>query len=223
MNQTRTPPLSVALMDSHPLTLLGLSTLIHSVNHACEISIQELSLGKMREALMYQSVDILVTDIQSAEENLQEGLEALLKINAQFPDMSIVVYTSCHDGNELRTLLNHYNISVIARAESLTDTEAYFRQAFEKKRVLSPGICSDLARINKTHRATTAKLTPSEMSVLRLLFNGLDLQQIARMKQLSIKTISAHKCNAMRKLEAKTDSELFLQLNNAFQGGELHD
>lgn len=223
MNQTRTPPLSVALMDSHPLTLLGLSTLIHSVNHACEISIQELSLGKMREALMYQSVDILVTDIQSAEENLQEGLEALLKMNAQFPDMSIVVYTSCHDGNELRTLLNHYNISVIARAESLTDTEAYFRQAFEKKRVLSPGICSDLARINKTHRATTAKLTPSEMSVLRLLFNGLDLQQIARMKQLSIKTISAHKCNAMRKLEAKTDSELFLQLNNAFQGGELHD
>lgn len=223
MNQTRTPPLSVALMDSHPLTLLGLSTLIHSVNHACEISIQALSLGKMREALMYQSVDILVTDIQSAEENLQEGLEALLKINAQFPDMSIVVYTSCHDGNELRTLLNHYNISVIARAESLTDTEAYFRQAFEKKRVLSPGICSDLARINKTHRATTAKLTPSEMSVLRLLFNGLDLQQIARMKQLSIKTISAHKCNAMRKLEAKTDSELFLQLNNAFQGGELHD
>lgn len=223
MNQTRTLPLSVALMDCHPLTLLGLSTLIHSVNHACEISIKELSLGKMREALMYQSVDILVTDIQSAEENLQEGLEALLKINAQFPDMSIVVYTSCHDGNELRTLLNHYNISVIARAESLTDTETYFRQAFEKKRVLSPGICSELARINKTHRATTAKLTPSEMSVLRLLFKGLDLQQIARMKQLSIKTISAHKCNAMRKLEAKTDSELFLQLNNAFQGGELHD
>ncbi len=216
MNQTCTPPQTVALMDSHPLTLFGLSTLIKSINDDYEIVFQELSLGKMQDALMYQSVDLLVTDLQSAEEDLQKGLDTLLQMNAQFPDMTIVVYTSCHDSNVLRNLLNHYNISVIARAESLNDTEDFFRQAFDKKHVLSPKICSDLARINETHQCVTARLTRSEIDVLKHLFHGMDLQQIAQMKQLSIKTISAHKCNAMRKLDVRTDSELFLQLSTAF-------
>jgi len=62
------------------------------------------------------------------------------------------------------------------------------------------------------------------MDVLKHLFHGMDLQQIAQMKQLSIKTISAHKCNAMRKLDIRTDSELFLQLSSVFnQGGGVDD
>lgn len=216
MNQTCASSRKVALMDSHPLTLFGLSTMIKSIDKSCEISIQEPGLGKIFNALMYQSVDILVTDVQSAEEDLQKGFDILLRINAQYPNINIVVYTSCHDGTRLRNLLNHFNISVIARGESLSDTEDFFKQAFEQKRVLSPKICCDLARIHETHQSLTAKLTRSEIEVIRHLFNGMDLQQIAQMKKLSIKTISAHKCNAMRKLNIRTDSELFLQLNNEF-------
>lgn len=224
MNQTCTPRRTVALMDSHPLTLFGLSTLIKSINNDYEILLQELSLRKMQEALMYQPVDLLVTDLQSFEEDVQAGLETLLRMNAMFPDMTIVVYTSCHDSNVLRNLLNYYNISVIARVESLQDTENFFRQAFDKKHVLSPKICSDLARVTEAHPCVTSRLTRSEMDVLKHLFHGMDLQQIAQMKQLSIKTISAHKCNAMRKLDIRTDSELFLQLSSVFnQGGGVDD
>jgi len=219
MNQMYTPNCTVALMDSHPLTLFGLSALITSINPSYEICIQEMSLGKVLDALMYQSVDVLVTDLLSGEENLQDGLTTLLNINARFPDMNIVVYTSCHDSSGLRSLLSHYNISIIARTESLDDTQSFLCQALEKKRVLSPKICSDLARINGIHTKGTPRLTRSEIDVLKHLFNGMDLQQIACMKQLSIKTISAHKCNAMRKLDVRTDSELFLQFNNMFSQG----
>ncbi|SFN24385.1 two-component system, NarL family, captular synthesis response regulator RcsB [Izhakiella capsodis] len=216
MNQTCTSSHTVALMDSHPLTLFGLSTLIKSVDKNCEISLRELSLVKMFDALMYLSVDILVTDLQSADETFQEGIDCLLRINARFPAMNIVVYTSCHDSNILRRLLDHYNISVIARGESLADTQKFFKQAFEQQRVLSPKICSDLARINESYQFSPARLTRSELDVLRYMYNGKDLQNIARIKQLSIKTISAHKCNAMRKLDISSDSELFLQLNHIF-------
>lgn len=219
MNQTDLPTFNVALMDSHPLTLYGLSTLIKSIDQMCNISIQELSLNRMLDALMYQDVDILITDLLSTAENLQEGINTLLIINSRFPNMNIVVYTSCHDSHELRNLLNHYNISIIARAESLVNTKDFLKQAFENKRVLSPKICSDLARINESDTKGTSILTRSEMDVLKNLFNGMDLQQIAQMKKLSIKTISAHKCNAMRKLGVRTDSELFLQFNYAFSQG----
>ncbi|ECM9761925.1 helix-turn-helix transcriptional regulator, partial [Salmonella enterica subsp. enterica serovar Typhimurium] len=91
---------------------------------------------------MYQSVDILVTDLQSAEENPHEGLDILLRLGAQFPELNVVVYTFCHDSNELRKLLNQHNFSVIARGESMTDTEDFFKRAFVQKRILSPKICS---------------------------------------------------------------------------------
>lgn len=212
MNQTHI----VALMDSHPLTLFGLSSLIKSIDGTCDIRVKESCLGKISEALMYQSVDILVTELQSEQESLQEGIDILLQLSAQFPDLSMVVYTLCHDGNMLRRLLNQSNISVIARGEPLVDTEDYFKQAFARKRVLSAKICCDLARLNDQKHQVTSCLTPSEIDVLRHLFNGMDLRQIAQLKQLSIKTISAHKCNAMRKLEVKTDPELFLLLKCPF-------
>ncbi|MNI91281.1 Transcriptional activator protein BglJ [compost metagenome] len=69
-------------------------------------------------------------------------------------------------------------------------------------------------RLTEQNIQASARITRSETEVLRHLFNGMDLREIAQAKQLSIKTISAHKCNAMRKLGVKTDSELFLMLKN---------
>jgi len=212
------PSQAVALMDSHPLVLCGLSTLVQSIAPTCDIQIKETSLGKISEALMYQSVDILITDLQTADETLQEGLDILLQLSSQYPDLNIIVYTFCHDSKELLKLLNQHNISVIARGELMADTEVYFKKAFAQKRVFTPKICHVLAHINDKDDKVTSRLTRSEIEVLKHLLNGMDLQQIAKMKQLSIKTISAHKCNAMRKLGVHTDSELFVLLNNTFNG-----
>lgn len=165
---------------------------------------------------MYQPVDILVTDLQSAEENLQQGLDILLGLSSLYASLEVVVYTFCADQKSLWTLFNHHHISIIARGESLADTTGYFQAAFTQKRVLSPKIYNLLRLNNENNDTPLARLTRSEIEVLKHLFNGLDLQNIADIKQLSIKTISTHKRNAMQKLNVSTDAELFLLLNNYF-------
>jgi len=217
MNLISPLPQTIALMDSHPVALFGLTTLVQTMTPACNILIKETSLGKISEALMYQSVDILITDLFSVEESLQEGLDILLQIGSQFPDMNIIVYTFCHDSKELWKLFNQHNISLIARGETMADTEGYFKKAFAQKRVLSPKICTALSHMNDNNDRVISSLTRSEIDVLKLLLNGMDLQRIAKMKIISIKTVSAHKCNAMRKLGVQTDSELFMLLSNVFK------
>lgn len=216
MNLISLWPQTAALMDSHPLALFGLSTLIQSIAPTCNILIKETSLSKISEALMYQSVDILITDLQSVEESLQEGVDTLLHMGSQFPNLNMVVYTFCHDSKELWKLFNQQNISLIARGESMVDTENYFKKAFAQRRVLSPKIYTALSHINDKNDRMISSLTRSEMDVLKHLLNGMDLQHIAKMKTLSIKTVSAHKCNAMRKLGVETDAELFVLLNDVF-------
>jgi two-component system capsular synthesis response regulator RcsB len=52
-------------------------------------------------------------------------------------------------------------------------------------------------------------LSPRELEVLKQYASGIGVTEIATRLGRSVKTISAQKCTAMRKLALRTDSELF--------------
>lgn len=205
--------LKIALMDSSPLALTGLSYFIHSLEVAEEILLQETSLKKISEALMYQAFDVLITDIYSGSETIDECRDTVINLCHQFPNLMVIVYTSCQSGKGMRQLLSEPNVSLISRDDPLTSVVDSFRQVLSGRRFLSQKICTYLAMQNSVEGAPVYHLTQSENEVLKHLFNGLSLGQIAELKKLSIKTISAHKCNAMRKLKVKNDAGLFSRKN----------
>lgn len=205
-----TTPIKIALMDSSPLALGGLCYFLDSLGIAKEIVFQESSLKKVTEAFMYQSVDVLITDLYSQSETFTEGRDMILNLCTQYPNLILIVYTSCQSGEKMRQLLCEPNVSLISRSEPLRKVADSFKQALQGRRFLSQKICGYLASQNSPAELAMRKLTYSEKEVLKQLFNGMSLGEIARMRDLSIKTISAHKCNAMRKLSVKNDAELFL-------------
>ncbi|WP_162866498.1 helix-turn-helix domain-containing protein, partial [Escherichia coli] len=112
------------------------------------------------------------------------------------------------------------NISIVARDDALPLVAEFFNRVLLGERVLSPQIGAFLPPSVSGEEAATRKLTRCESDVLAFLFNGMSLRQIAELQRRSIKTISAHKCSAMRKLQVKNDSELFsLHANIARQLG----
>ncbi|QMV53731.1 helix-turn-helix transcriptional regulator [Ewingella americana] len=203
-------PVKIALMDSSPLALGGLCYFLDSLGIAKEIVFQESSLQKVTEALMYQSVDVLITDLYSQSETFTEGRDLVLNLCMQYPNLILIVYTSCQSGDKMRRLLCAPNVSLISRSEPLTKVADSFKQALQGRRFLSQKICGYLASQNSSVELAVQKLTFSEKEVLKQLFNGMSLGEIAQLRNLSIKTISAHKCNAMRKLSVKNDAELFI-------------
>lgn len=48
------------------------------------------------------------------------------------------------------------------------------------------------------------KLTEKELSIIKHIAKGLPIPEIARIKSISVKTISTHKRSAMRKMDART-------------------
>jgi DNA-binding CsgD family transcriptional regulator len=74
-----------------------------------------------------------------------------------------------------------------------------------------------LQRRNLTWRcpvAGTHRLSPQEYRVLRLIGRGLSSVAIARQMQLHAKTVSAHKRNAMKKLNITRNTQLLHWLLN---------
>jgi len=211
-----TSPLKIALMDSSPLALVGLSYFLDSLGIAKEVILQESSLKKVNEAFMYQSVDVLITDLYSQNESFSEGRDIILNLCSQYPNLILIVYTSCQSGEKMRQLLCEPNISLIARSEPLAKIVDSFKQALQGRRFLSQKICGYLALQNSSIEISARQLTCSEKEVLKQLFSGMSLGEIASRRNLSIKTISAHKCNAMRKLSVKNDAALFMMKDKLY-------
>lgn len=202
--------LRIALVDRCSLTLSGLSYLIRTFAPQHEIVIQHNSLTNISEHLLSQQVDILIAELSGGKDIVSQGISQLSSLSVSMPSLHIVVCTRIDSGAILRELTEMLNISIISRFEPLMQLKQVFGQIFAGKRTYSPLIQSCLSKGTVT--GTTAQLgalTRRENEVLRYLLNGLTLGQIAALQHRSIKTVSTHKCNAMRKLGAMNDFELF--------------
>ncbi len=91
-------PLGLALMDRSPLTLTGLSCFIGTLDVANEIIVQETSMAAVAERLLYQPVDILITELNGLNETIAQCREVLLNLCAQQPELRVIVYTRSQTG-----------------------------------------------------------------------------------------------------------------------------
>lgn len=166
-------------------------------------------MGEAVEGIIYQQADVLIAELYGVDETAAQGRDILLNLCAQLPAFSAVVYTRSQSAEELGPLLSQPRISIVARDDPLPLVAEFFNRVLSGERILSPQIGACLARSVGDETAFMRELTRCESDVLVSLFNGMSLRQIAELQRRSIKTISAHKCSAMRKLQVTNDSELF--------------
>ncbi|MFC3948300.1 helix-turn-helix transcriptional regulator [Serratia entomophila] len=202
-------PLRIALMDSCPLTLDGLASFIGSLSTSGKIAVQETSMRRAADGVVYQQADVLIAELYGIDETPAQGREILLNLCIQQPALRAVVYTRSQNTEELGALLSQHNISIVARDDALPLVAEFFSRVLNGERVLSPQIGACLARSACGESTAMRELTRCESDVLASLFSGMSLRQIAELQRRSVKTISAHKCSAMRKLQVTNDSELF--------------
>ncbi|ANS44486.1 response regulator transcription factor [Serratia inhibens] len=202
-------PVSIALMDGCPLTLDGLASFMGTLPTQGKIVVRETSMREAVDGVIYQQADVLIAELQGADETAAQGREMLLDLCAQLPALRVVAYTRSQSVEELALLLRQPAISIVARDDALPLVAGFFNRVLSGERVLSPQIGTCLARTSVRETTVTRELTRCESDVLAFLFNGMSLREIAELQRRSIKTISAHKCSAMRKLKVSNDSELF--------------
>lgn len=209
MQVSRHQRLNIALMDRYPLTLGGLASFMSTLSTRGKIVVRETSMREAADGAIYQQADVLIAELNGVGESTEQGREILLDLCAQLPALRVVAYTRSQSVEELSLLLSQPNISIVARDDALPLVAEFFNRVLNGERVLSPQIGACLARTSARETTVTRELTRCESDVLAFLFNGMSLREIAELQRRSIKTISAHKCSAMRKLKVSNDSELF--------------
>jgi len=204
---------SLAIMDTRPLTRLGMELFILNIAPKASCTAQSGSVLHMFNALSARPVNVLVTELQGSNETALQSAKLLLQLCNYLPQTQVIVYTYTLRSDLLTPLQNTPQVSLIARQESLIQTRRLFKTALQGVKVISPimmqSLCSKTGVI-LTH--LPKRLSPREKLILQHLFDGLNLSQISSLLDISIKTTSAHKCSAMRKLGVRSDLDLYLAL-----------
>jgi DNA-binding NarL/FixJ family response regulator len=197
----RPSPLRVLLADDHVTMRSGLRLLIE--NEPDMTVIAEVSDGEsaVHSAIALQP-DVIVMDISMPGMN---GLAATRVLKERLPGVAIVTLTRHTDNAYVQELLragvSGYVLKRSPPAELLHAIRAATAGGQHVDSSLTARVTAlAVGRADRTSRPLGA-LSEREEDVLRMVASGYSNKEIASRLTLSVKTIEAHKANAMRKLD----------------------
>lgn len=145
--------------------------------------------------------DVVVMDVTMPEVN---GLKATIKLKQLNPQIRILTLTRHTDDGYLQELLRAGASGYVLKQSASSELLRAIRTVAGGGNYLDPSIAGRVIN-SYTKRATGVQpqttLSDRETEVLRQIAWGYTNKEIAAMLSISVKTVEAHKANAMRKLD----------------------
>ncbi len=163
--------------------------------------------GDGREAIALAqelTPDVLLMDISMPELN---GLKAAAKLKRIAPAIKILTLTRHTDEAYLQELLQAGVSGYVLKQSAASELLRAIRAVAGGANYLDPAITGKVfgnyvGKSNKPRGETRgAQLTERESETLRQIALGYSNKEIAERLDLSVKTVEAHKANALRKLD----------------------
>lgn len=197
----------IVLVDDHTVLRDGLKSLL---NYESDLNvIGDASDGREAIALVDDlKPDIMVTDISMPGLN---GIESVRAIRQNHPHLRIIIL-SMHAGQEyviqaLQAGANGYVVKQADASEVLTAIRAVMAGGAYLSPTISQHIIDGYLSQN-LEDLSGPKLTTREREVAQLLAEGESTRSISEILTISIKTVETHRMNIMKKLNAKSQTDL---------------
>jgi DNA-binding NarL/FixJ family response regulator len=193
--------LRILLADDHEMVREGLRTILNAQPDMQVVA----TAGDGREAISQAerlSPDVVIMDISMPGLN---GLAATAQLTEKCPGAKVVTLTRHADNSYLHQLLRAGAAAYVLKQSRPAELLHAIRSVATGGKHLDatmtgPVIGSYTRATAPPGPAPTAPLSPRETEVLRLIAWGNTNKEIASRLDLSVKTVEAHKANAMRKL-----------------------
>lgn len=206
------PPKRVLIVDDHPVFRAGLSGLV-SMEPDLAVCDEAHDAAQAMAAIARLQPDLVMMDMSLPDKS---GLEALKDVRAAYPRIPVLMI-SMHD----ETLYAERVIRAGGRGYIMKQ-EGPEKVIQAIRKVLSGGISvsdqistlildalagSPGAKAAGASASVTT-LTDREFEVYRLIGQGKEPQEVARLLHLSVKTVDTHRSQIKRKLGLKNNTEL---------------
>jgi DNA-binding NarL/FixJ family response regulator len=194
--------LRILLVDDHEIVREGVRLLIEAQSDMSVVGEADNGEDAVKKTVELKP-DLVVMDISMPQLN---GLKATKKLCQINPQIKILILTRHEDIGYLRTLIEAGASGYILKQSAPADLIRAVRAVAAGKSYLDVSLTERVFdgfvnRSSSLRGENKAELTEREQQVLRLTAWGYSNKEIGVKLEISVKTVEAHKSNAMRKLD----------------------
>ncbi|WP_165488562.1 response regulator transcription factor [Dyella terrae] len=206
-------PVRIALLDDHEFVLQGLTVQLERLPHCRVVGAFAQSRGLI-DALDRLEVDLILLDYALSEGDA-DGLPLIRRLRRRHADKRILVVSGRDDVVTVNMILRAGAHGFFPKRQGARDIERAIQRVMRGHVYLPDKLADELGQTE------LASLTPREWEVLRCFLDGMSVSDIAAKFKRSLKTVSAQKSAAFRKLGIQSNAQLFkLQGTLMEQGGD---
>lgn len=196
--------INIGVLDSQPIVLYGIK---HLLKDSVDISLDFLSnnidsfFSHMEEASSY--INVILCDYEFINDPKPDGLALLKKIKRLYPNVIVILFSANYTPYVVSSAIG---LGALGFIDKFCDESHLIKAIMHIKKTskvyLSETIMKQLLVKMVSNQVVNCKMTlsKSEFEVVRLVSEGLSLNDIARKLHKSPKTISNQKNSAMRKI-----------------------
>ena len=191
----------VLLADDHTLVRAGIRSLVQALSGIQVVA----EAGDGREALSLieaHQPDVAVLDIAMPGLN---GLEVAAQVADNFPYVRVIILSMHATEEYVLRALRAGAAGYLLKDADTTELELAIKAVTRGETYLSPAVSKHVTeyvrRVGEEAHSALERLTPRQREVLQLVAEGHTTQEIARMMNLSVKTVETHRTQLMERLD----------------------
>lgn len=207
---SHTKRIRLAIADDHPLVILAVERLAGNFPNI-EVVSRNADSTQLDESLAQDDCDVAVIDFFMPGGRHGEGVEMIRHLANQYPDVRLIVLSRNEDATLVKQALEAGAHAFLSKEDRLDLIYLAIVSVIANETYLGPAIRRTLALADaESHaRFIRQRLTNRELEVIERYARGANVTEIAKDLDRSVKTISAQKCAAMRKLDLSSDADLY--------------
>ena len=187
------------LADDHLMVRAGLRKLLESFD--IEV-VGEAADGRQALSLIAsQRPDVALLDIAMSGLN---GIEAAARIAHDHPHTRVLILSMHQNEDYVRRALRAGAAGYLVKDAAPAELELALKAVLRGETYLSPavskGVMNDYVRRLRDEKTPGAALTARQREILQLIAEGRSTKEIARLLNVSVKTIETHRAQLMERL-----------------------
>lgn len=197
------------IVEDHPIFRKGLAQLIDE-EHDLRVIAEAGDVFTARQALMQELPDLVIVDITLKDAS---GIELIKYCADRYPDLPLLVLSMHDESAYAERVIRAGARGYIMKQEMTAHVIQAIRQVLNGNIYASDAVITAMlgkkgAGAESGERNPVAELSDREFEIFTLIGKGFERSDIARLLNLSVKTVGTYREKIKEKLGLKTSAEL---------------